>query len=310
MPPTTTSGGRPRHRESYAAITVPALNMGGWYDLFLKGTLANYAGMKEHGGSDLARRHQRLVIGPWAHGPMAGWFPQRSYGLMAGTDASDITGLQLRWFDWLLRGQETGIAAEKPVRLFIMGANVWRDEDDWPLPDTHYVDYFLHSGGQANTAAGDGLLSTEPAASEPEDVYLYDPRDPVPTEGGGTFLPGLSIGANAGPRDQRAVETRRDVLCYTSPILSSPVEVTGPVRLVLHASSSAPDTDFTGKLVDVSPDGRADNVADGILRARYRDSLSEPAPLVPGEVYEVTVDLVATANVFAAGHRIRLEVSE
>jgi putative CocE/NonD family hydrolase len=296
-------------RESFADITVPALNMGGWHDLFLKGTLANYLGMKERGGSEGARRHQRLVVGPWAHGAAAGWFPQRSYGLMSGTEAADITGLQLRWFDWLLKGEDTGIERDKPVRLFIMGPNVWRDEDDWPLPDTQYTDYFLHSRGRANTALGDGALSTHAPDHEPEDVYLYDPRDPVPTTGGGTFLPGLFIGANAGQRDQRAVETRHDVCCYTTPVLDAPLEVTGPLQLVLHVSSSASDTDFTGKLVDVSPDGRAESVADGILRARYRHSLSEPALLVPGDVYEVTIDLVATAYVFEAGHRIRLEVS-
>jgi putative CocE/NonD family hydrolase len=296
-------------RESFGQITVPALNVGGWYDLFLAGTLANYTGMKARGGSDAARRYQRLVIGPWAHGPMDGWFPERSYGLAAGIQAADLTGLQLRWFDWLLRGTDTGLAGEKPVRLFVMGANVWRDEDDWPLPGTDYVDYFLHSRGRANTAGGDGGLSADPPGDEPEDVYLYDPRDPVPTTGGPTFLPGLFIGANAGPRDQRAVESRHDVLCYTSEPLAEPVEVIGPVLAVLHVSSSAPDTDFTAKLVDVAPDGRAENLADGILRARYRESLSEPSLLEPERVYQVSVDLVATAVVFAAGHRIRLEVS-
>ena len=190
-----------------------------------------------------------------------------------------------------------------------MGANVWRDEDDWPLPGTEYVDYFLHSRGRANTAGGDGGLSADAPGDEPEDVYLYDPRDPVPTTGGPTFLPGLFIGANAGPRDQRAVQARRDVLCYTSEPLAGPVEVIGPVLAVLHVSSSAPDTDFTAKLVDVAPDGRAENLADGILRARYRESLSEPSPLEPERVYRVTVDLVATAVLLPAGHRIRLEIS-
>ena len=295
-------------RESYGKITVPALNMGGWYDLFLKGTIANYLGMKAHGGSALARR-PRLVIGPWSHGPSGGWFPERSYGLMSGTDTADLTGLQLRWFDWLLRGQDNGVENEKPVRIFVMGADVWRDEADWPLPDTDYVDYFLHSGGRANSSAGDGSLSVEPPGDEAEDVYLYDPRDPVPTVGGGTFLPGLGLGVNSGPRNQAQVETRHDVLCYTTPPLDAPLEVTGPVSAVLQISSSAPDTDFTAKLVDVHPDGRAENIADGILRARYRESLSAPRLLEVGQIYEVTVDLVATSNVFGPGHRIRLDVS-
>ncbi len=296
-------------RESFGDVVVPALNVGGWYDIFLKGTLANYVGMKQRGGSEQARRGQRLVIGPWAHGASTGWFPERSFGFRAGMEAADITGLQLRWFDWLLKGADTGLADEKPVRLFVMGVNEWRDVDDWPLPDTRYVDYFLHSGGGANAAAGDGRLSTEAPGDEPEDVYVYDPLHPVPTTGGATFLPGLFIGANAGPRDQSGPESRPDVLCYTTEPLAGPVEVVGPVKLVLHVSSSAPDTDFTGKLVDVGPDGRPVNLADGIVRARYRESLSNPSFLEPGQTYEITVDLVATANVFAAGHRIRLEVS-
>jgi putative CocE/NonD family hydrolase len=296
-------------RESYARITAPALNMGGWYDLFLKGTIANYLGMKQHGGSDDARSLQRLVIGPWAHGPLAGWFPERSYGTMSGTDAADITGMQLRWFDHLLKGEDNGLRDEKPVRIFVMGANVWRDEEDWPLPDTQFVDYFLDSGGRANTASGDGVLSTQSGGTDGHDRYLYDPRDPVPTTGGASFLPGLFIGANAGPRDQRTVEQRHDVLCYSTEPLQTPLEVTGPVEAVVYVSSSVVDTDFTAKLVDVWPDGRAESVADGIIRARYRESLSEPSLMDPGQVYELRIDLVATSNLFAAGHRVRLEIS-
>jgi uncharacterized protein len=296
-------------REHYADITVPALNVGGWYDLFLKGTIANYTGMKAAGGSAVARDLQRLVIGPWAHGPMGGWFPERGYGLMAGADAADVTGMQLRWFDHLLKGADNGLEGDKPVRVFVMGADVWRDEDDWPLPGTEYVDFHLGGKGRAGTAAGDGTLGTEPPELATYDAYLYDPRDPVPTVGGASFLPGLFVGANAGPRDQREVERRADVLCYSTEPLAEPLEVIGPVEAVLHVSSSAPDTDFTAKLVDVHPDGRAENLTDGILRVRYRESLSEPRLMEPGRVYEVRVDMVATANVFRAGHRIRLEVS-
>jgi putative CocE/NonD family hydrolase len=296
-------------RESWSRITVPALNMGGWYDLFLKGTIANYLGMKEHGGSEQARGLQRLVIGPWAHGPLSGWYPQRNFGFLSGTDAHDITGMQLRWFDQHLRGEDEGLEGDKPVQIFVMGADEWRDEVDWPLPGTEYVDWYLSSDGRANTAAGDGRLSPGGPVDSPEDVYLYDPRDPVPTVGGPTFLPGLFVGVNAGPRDQREVERRHDVLSYTSEPLTEQLTVIGPVELVLYASSSARDTDFTAKLIDVAPDGTAVNLADGILRARYRDSLSEPTLLAPGQVYQLRIDLVATANVFAAGHRVRLDVS-
>jgi uncharacterized protein len=295
--------------EAYERINAPALNVGGWFDLFLGGTIANYVGMKERGGSTEARSRQRLVIGPWSHGPRGGFFAERSFGFMSGADAIDLTALQIRWFDWLLKGQDSGIASEKPVKVFVMGSDVWREADDWPWPDTTYEEFFLDSGGLANTADGDGFLRRDRPGDGPEDVYFYDPRDPVPTVGGGSYLPGMLIAANAGPMDQRVVERRRDVLCYTTPPLPAPLEVVGPVKLILHASSSAPDTDFTAKLVDVHPDGRALNLTDGILRARYRDSLSEPKRLQPGEPYELEIDLIATANVFKQGHRIRLEVS-
>jgi putative CocE/NonD family hydrolase len=180
------------------------------------------------------------------------------------------------------------------------------EEDDWPLPDTQFRPYYLHSDGHANTAAGDGTLSTEAPAEEAEDVYLYDPRRPVPTVGGAILL---SLGLDQGQRDQRSVEAREDVLCYNTPVLEKPVEVTGPIELVLSISSSARDTDFTGKLVDVYPDGRAEILTDGILRARYRESFSEPRLLQPGQIYELHLDLWATSNLFKAGHRIRLEVS-
>ncbi len=296
-------------RESFGDIVTPALNIGGWYDLFLKGTLANYVGMKADGGSDDARRRQRLVVGPWSHGAFVGAFPERSFGLLAGTDAFDITGLQLRWFDWLLKGIDNGVADEKPVQLFVMGINQWVSVDDWPLPETTYFDFFLHSDGQANSAAGNGGLSLEPPDDEPEDVYLYDPRNPVPTTGGPTYLPGLNVAANAGPRGQELPERRPDVLCYTSEPLAATLSVIGPIQLVLNVSSSERDTDFTGKLVDVWPDGRTVNLTEGILRASYRESMSEPSCIEPGRIYEIAINLVATANVFAAGHRIRLEVS-
>jgi uncharacterized protein len=295
-------------RERYEAVTVPSLNIGGWYDCFLGGTLANYRGMKERGGSAGGRR-PRLVIGPWSHGLMSGEFTEHSFGLMANSALADLTGEQIRFFDRHVKGMANGLDDEPPVKLFVMGANVWRQEEDWPLPGTRFTPYYLHSAGHANTSAGDGKLTTEPPDSEPEDMYLYDPRDPVPTVGGQTFLPGFPIGANAGPRDQRSVELRDDVLVYTTAVLDRDIEVTGPVEVVLHASSSALDTDFTGKLVDLHPDGRAVILTEGILRARYRDSLSEPTLLEPGEVYELRIDLWATANLFRAGHRIGLEVS-
>jgi len=279
--------------ENYDRITAPALNFGGWFDIFLGGTLANYTAMKE-------RAQQKLIIGPWAHGYNGGAFVDRNFGMMAHDGVADVTSDQIRWFDHWLKGEDNGVPEDKPVKLFIMGADAWREEDDWPLPDTDWQNWHLH---------GDGGLSPEPPGDAPADSYKYDPRDPVPTTGGASFLPGLFIAANAGPRDQQAVENRADVLCYTTPALDQDTEVTGPIKLVLYVRSSAPDTDFTGKLVDVYPDGRALLLTDGILRVRYRDSFEKPELMTPGEVYSLEIDLVATANVFKAGHRIRLEVS-
>jgi putative CocE/NonD family hydrolase len=264
--------------------------------------------MRARGGSAAARRPQ-LIIGPWAHGNSRGVFAERTYGTMGSSLAFDLGGAHLRWFDHHLCGIDNGVEDEPAVRLFVMGPDVWRDEADWPLPDTQFTAFHLRGGGRANTSEGDGGLTTDPAGNEPADVYVYDPRDPAPTVGGGTILPGAHVSANAGPRDQTTVEARADVLCYTSDRLEADVEVTGPVTLLLFASSSARDTDFTGKLVDVHPDGRAEIATDGILRARYRESAACPELLVPGRVYELHIDLGATARIFPAGHRIRLEVS-
>ena len=230
-------------------------------------------------------------------------------GLTASLDAVDLIGTHLRWFDHWLKGADNGVEQDKPVKLFVMGLDEWREEDDWPLPDTQWRPYYLLSGGRANTAIGDGTLSTEaPTPSEAEDIYFYDPRRPVPTVGG-ALLFSIAGGIDDGSRDQRVVEAREDVLCYSTPVLGQQVEVTGPIELVLFVSSSARDTDFTGKLVDVYPDGRAEILSDGILRARYREPFSEPGLMEPGRVYELHLDLWATSNVFEAGYRIRLEVS-
>jgi len=201
---------------------------------------------------------------------------------------------------------DNGIDREPPVKIFVMGVDQWRDEIDWPLPDTQYCPYYLHSSGGANTLNGNGTLSTEPPANEAPDVYLFNPLRPVQTVGGQVLLPG---GNAIGPRDQREVELRDDVLAYSSTVLEKEVEVTGPIELRLFVSSSAPDTDFTGKLVDVFPDRRAMILTEGILRARFRNSFITPELLEPNKVYELRLNLWATSNVFLPGHCIRLEIS-
>lgn len=296
-------------QELYQRIQIPALNISGWYDIFLDGTLENYQQMRRQGASALARKHQRLLIGPWAHIDQSGAFPGRDYGKLASAEAIDLTGIRLRWYDHWLKGIDKGVEQDKPVRIFVMGIDEWREEDDWPLLAIQFRPYYLHSHGQANTEAGDGVLSRELPGEEAEDVYRYDPRDPVPTVGGGSLVPLSALDVNVGPLDQRQVEARADVLCYTTPPLLQALEVIGPIELVLYVASSAPDTDFTGKLVDAYPDGRAEILSDGILRARYRESLVAPVFMEPGHIYELRVSMRATANVFKAGHRIRLEVT-
>ena len=221
-----------------------------------------------------------------------------------GPEASiEWHAIQLRWFDHFLKGVSNGVVEEAPVRLFVMGDNSWRDENEWPLARIRYTDFFLHSRGHANSLAGDGALSFNASGDEQPDRYAYDPNDPVPTRGGTT------LGIRSGVYDQTEIEKRGDVLAYTSEVLASELEVTGAVALKLFATSSAPDTDFTAKLVDLRPDNYAANVAGGIIRARCRESLSDPSLITAGKVYEYNVDLWSTSHVFKAGHRIRLEVS-
>ncbi|MSP13597.1 MAG: CocE/NonD family hydrolase [Chloroflexi bacterium] len=291
----------------YDRVLAPAYNVGGWYDLFLLGTLENYTGMRQAGGNSTARQGQRLLIGPWAHGVTGGIFPEYNFGIFSSLDVVDITGLQLKFFGKYLKGEDTGLDQDMPVRLFVMGENRWRDEPDWPLARAQYTPWYIHSEGFASSAGGE--LSPLKPADEPADVYLYDPRNPTPTVGGPSFLPGLGVGANSGPRDQRDCERRPDVLVYTSAPLDQPLEVTGPLQASLYAATSAADTDFVARLCDVYPDGAARILAEGILRARFRAGCDQPQPVEPGQVYRYDINLVATSNLFLPGHRIRLDIA-
>jgi putative CocE/NonD family hydrolase len=290
-----------------SSITTPALHIGGWYDLFFGETLRAYTEMKARAGTTEAREGQRLIMGPWSHNPTGflGFYPDRHFGATASMEAAMLTDPHLAFFDRWLKGRTDALDDYAPVRIFVMGIDQWRDEQDWPLPDTIYTPYYLEGNGPANTAAGAGTLSTTEPTSDTVDTYLYDPRRPVPSLGGTM----VNIGGYDGPVDQRPVHDRHDVLCFTTEVLDQPVEVTGPVSANLHVSSSAVDTDFTAKLVDVHPDGRAIILCDGIQRMRYRDSLSTPELITPGDVYEITIDLNATSNVFLPGHRIMVEIS-
>ena len=291
--------------ENFAKIAVPALQVGGWYDIFSIGTLRNYIGVKAHGATEAARNQQHLLMQIGGH---AG-FGRRIGDVDFGPHALEnpYTDVILDWYDYLFKGAHNQFSTDKPVKIFVMGANEYRQEDDWPPPQVHYVNYFLHSGGKANSLRGDGFLSTAAPKSEAPDSYIYDPGNAVPTIGGPLCCAQELM--EPGPRDQRSVENRDDVLIYSMGPLGEDVEVTGPIKMTLFVKSSAVDTDFTGKLVDVAPDGFAEDVAEGILRLRYRDSQEHALLMNPGETYRISVDLWSTSNVFLRGHTLRLEVA-
>jgi len=294
-----------RVSDHYSQMTVMGLHAGGWHDLFLKGSIKNYTGLRQQAATAEARAGQRLLVGPWAH---AGTSPAGKIGdVVFGKDAVlDNTNTTLKWFDYSLKGIKNEFASGAPVRLFIMGANVWRDEQEFPLARTRYTKYYLHSSKGANGIAGDGSLSVALPGVEKQDQFTYDPQNPVPTIGGRLCCGGA---IPPGPADQRANETRPDVLVFSTPVLTEDTEVTGYVSVELYASTSAVDTDFTALLVDVDESGYARFLTDGIVRARYRESTKEASAITPEKIYKYTIDLWATANVFKAGHRIRLYIS-
>jgi putative CocE/NonD family hydrolase len=284
-------------REMLDQIKIPVFSVGGWYDNFVQSDLEAFAELRRRGGVN------RVLIGPWAHNmslPFA--------GVDFGPDSSaPIRQLQIAWFDQWLKGKDgKALDAQAPVKLFVMGANRWREAQEWPPEGAAPKQFFLESRGRANSLSGDGELS-ERQASGTADRFVFDPELPVPTRGGA-----VCCNPNVfpwGPLDQRTVEARPDVLVYTTKPLRHDLEAIGPVQAVLYVSTSARDTDFTAKLVDVFPDGTARNLTDGILRLRYRNSLEKAEPATPGEVYRITIDAGVTGNVFLKGHRIRLEVS-
>ena len=287
----------------YDSFEVPILHVGGWFDVFGTGAVRNYQGITAAGRTD-----QLLVVGPWAHtesGPALG---EMTFGRTGAREAADIVGETNRFLERHLRpGVQAAPANSSPVRYFLMGANEWRLDSSWPPADARPLRLYLASGGKANTMHGDGaLLDQPPTNGASSDRYVYDPDRPVQTHGGPIVH--MAIGP-AGPLDQRRIEERDDVLCYTTPPLEQPVTVAGLVRASLWAVSDCPDTDWTAKLVEVLPDGRAVGICDGVIRARFRNSLEDPELLEPGrpERYEITLGHVA--HRFAAGHRVRLEIS-
>jgi hypothetical protein len=288
--------------ERFANIQVPVHTSGGWFDIFLQGTINGFVGVRRQGATSRARRETKMIIGAWGHGPSQK-FGEVDFGPQAMRVQFDR---ELRWFDHYLKGIDNGIEREPPVEIFYMGINQWAHEADWPIAETRFTPYYISSNGRANSAAGDGQLGPNLPSGAAVDQYTYDPANPVPTLGGNNCCGTPTL---AGPRDQRAVEKRSDVLVYTSAPLTDALAIAGPVKMKLFGSTDGRDTDWVVKLVDVYPDGFAMNIAEGILRARYRKGTNREELLNPGEVYEFDVDLIGTANVFLPGHRVRVDIT-
>ncbi|QDT28757.1 Cocaine esterase [Gimesia panareensis] len=293
--------------ESYAKVKVPSLAISGWFDANFPGTPMNYLAMKQYGGTPAAR-HPRIVIGPWQH-------IINRYRKAADVDFGeqaiiDWDGYILRWFDYHLKGIENGVLKDPPVHVFVMGRNKWRAAQDWPLPQTQFTKYYLRSGGKANSSDGDGTLSTQPPGNEQADRYVYDPHHPTPSAP-------FTNGHIDGPRDISKSAARSDVLVYDTPVLTEDVELVGPITARLFAATSALDTDWMIRLADVHPDGRSLFLGEGVMRARHRDPERHGAfnphklsMIEPNQPYEYQIDFWRpTGNVFARGHRIRIEIS-
>ena len=286
------------HEARHKDVNVPVLSATGWYDQQV-GTIKQFSGMQKNGMTEFARTNQRLVVGPWGHTTLA---LNRNVGECDfGPDAEwSYYDMADAWFGKWLKGERTPADDRPPAQIVVMGKNAWRHADQWPPKGIKPTPWYFHSGGNANSNAGDGSLSPEPPGEERADEYDYDPRDPV-----------MTIYTKEGqqvPMDQRRLDGRRDILCYTSAPLTTPLEVVGPVEVTLHAASSAPDTDFIAKLIDIHPDGFTQELCYGLLRVRHRNGTDRTDLIEPGKAYEFTITLNPTGNCFLPGHRIRVDI--
>lgn len=290
-------------------ILTPALHIGSWYDYGVSETLQYFTRFRATGADQRTRDGQYLIVAPTSHCSFERATEHTMVGARDVGDARfDFAGTYLKWMDYWLKARDNGMAAMPKVQYYVMGRNEWRSASAWPLPTVQFTKFYLTSDGRANSRFGTGALVREVPRGAVADEFSYDPATPVPSKGGPLCCTGTAE-APPGSFDQSDVETRHDVLVYSTPPLERGIEVTGPVEAKLYVSSSAKDTDFTVKLIDVYPDGSAYNVQEGILRARYREGWDKPALMTPGQVYPITVNVHATSNYFGPGHRIRVEVS-
>jgi len=279
-------------------ITVPNLDMIGWYD-HCNGNMVLDRAIMTKAKTEIARTGSRTIIGPWAH---VGRGNRRYGNIDFGPNAKiDSVAVQIRWFDYWLKGRQNGIDKTAPYRIFVMGDNQWRDEQQWPLNRTRNKTFYLTSSGHANTPSGDGALVAKKPDTPLQDRYVYDPREPVPSLHGRALF--------TIPTDQRPLTARTDILVYQTGPLTERIEVTGNPTVELYAASSAPDTDFFVRLIDVAPSGLARDVSLGMVRARYRNGLKRPSLIKPGEVVKYTIRMNPTSNAFLPGHRLRLDIT-
>lgn len=282
---------RPLDLEARAdEMSVPALNIGGWYDVFLRSTIGSYVTMSNEAKTELARENQRLIIGPWPHG----WNRSSKNGDLDFGEASliDVNELYIEWFDHWLKGEP--LPEKAPIKLFVMGRNEWKEAYEWPLPKTEYTPYYLHQDGSLSEQA--------PESESAKRSYEYDPNDPVPTLGGNIMRSELR-----GPRDQRPLDTRTDVLRFTTEAFTKETEFTGPITARIYASTTATDTDFMVKLVVIRPDGMSFNLVDGVIRARYREGYESPKLIEPGKVLAYDLDMWATSYAMQPGEKLRID---
>jgi putative CocE/NonD family hydrolase len=289
------------YQEKLLATKVPILHISGWYDDVLVGTTENYINLSTRAADPGERSRQWLIVGPWPHAVNTVRLGAVDFGSGA---TIDYDAVQLRWFDHWLKGIDNGVDREPKVRVYVMGENRWRQEAEWPLARAQYTKYYLHSGGRANSSIGDGTLGRSSPDNEAPDRYRYDPADPTP------FLGLDDYHQVGGPDDYRAVERRDDVLVYTSAAAGADgMAVCGPLTVHVAAASSAKDTDFLARLLDVYPGGYAQRLNDGIVRARYRKGFDRVELLEPGKIEEYDIDLWSTCDTLLPGHRLRLEIA-
>jgi len=289
--------------EQYARFATPALHLAGWYDIFLPGGVKNFEGLRTQAATPAAREQQKLVIGPWHHLGLPTCRARNRGHAALGPNLDDWI---VRWLDQTLKQQDTGVL-DAPVSAMLLGSERWEQFASWPPPEAEQETWHLRGAGRANSVAGDGTLAEEAPGSEPPDVFTYDPLTATPSIGGASCCtPSLTP---MGPADQDAVEGLNDVLVYTSPPRERDVVLAGPATVELFAATSCADTDFVARLCVVDPAGRSTNLAEGIVRASYRDSLVERTPVEPGEVYRYTIELGPVGAAIAAGNRLRLQVA-